>query len=277
MGKDRYGRWKGCNVHGAAIEEGYRFHRQSVFRKWPAIGLDDEAACRAMLRSCTRMSIEDGYRFHPKRYWASAVPANDDECSEASLLMDLSNSPQAPTPGGLASALRRLKSAANRLLTRRSPNRPDANRAKPQHGLKSLIVGIVDLCAEHPWWVILLAAVLAAGSGVYAGARFAIRTDNNMLISTDLPWRPRQEQFLEAFPQRKILVVIDAPTPELVEQAAAKLAQALATHSDLIRSARQTQSGSFFTRNGFLYVPIEEVARGTDGFTQADAVLEPLA
>src|SRR5712692_9620742 len=72
MGQDPYGRLKGCNLHGAAIEEGYRFHRQSVFRKWPAIGLDDEAACRAMLRSCTRMSIEDGYRFHPKRYLASA-------------------------------------------------------------------------------------------------------------------------------------------------------------------------------------------------------------
>jgi uncharacterized protein len=143
--------------------------------------------------------------------------------------------------------------------------------------LKSLIVGIVDLCAEHPWWVILLAAVLAAGSGVYAGAHFAIRTDTNTLISTDLPWRQREEQFLEAFPQRKILVVIDAPTPELVEQAAAKLAQALATRSDLIRSVRQTQSGSFFTRNGLLYLPIEEVARVTDGLTRADALLETLA
>src|SRR5260370_31882652 len=123
----------------------------------------------------------------------------------------------------------------------------------------------------------LLAGVLAAGSGVYAGAHFAIRTDTNMLISTDLPWRQREEQFLEAFPQRKILVVIDAPTPELVEQAAAKLAQALATHSDLIRSVRQTQSGSFFTRNGLLYLPIEEVARVTDGLTRADALLETLA
>src|SRR5260370_9502172 len=133
MGQDPYGRLKGCNLHGAAIEEGSGFHRQSVFRKWPAIGLDDEAACRAMLRSCTRMSIEDGYRFHPKRYLASAVPSNDDEGSEASLLMDLSNSPQAPTPGGLASALRRLKSAANRLLTRRSPTRPHPNPHNPHH------------------------------------------------------------------------------------------------------------------------------------------------
>ena len=143
--------------------------------------------------------------------------------------------------------------------------------------LKSLIVGIVDLCTQHPWWVIGLAAVLAAGSGVYAGTHFAIRTDTKMLISTDLPWRQREERFLESFPQRQILVVIDAPTPELVEQAASKLAQALATRSDLIHSVRQTQGGNFFARNGLLYLPTDKVARVTDGLTRANALLETLA
>ena len=143
--------------------------------------------------------------------------------------------------------------------------------------LKSLIVGIVDLCTQHPWWVIGLAAVLAAGSGVYAGTHFAIRTDTKMLVSTDLPWRQREERFLESFPQRQILAVIDAPTPELVEQATAKLAQALATRSDLIHSVRQTQGGNFFARNGLLYLPTDKVARVTDGLTRANALLETLA
>jgi len=143
--------------------------------------------------------------------------------------------------------------------------------------LKSLIVGIVDLCTQHPWWVIGLAAVLAAGSGVYAGTHFAIRTDTKMLVSTDLPWRQREERFLESFPQRQILVVIDAPTPELVEQATAKLAQALATRSDLIHSVRQTQGGNFFARNGLLYLPTDKVARVPDGLTRANALLETLA
>ena len=143
--------------------------------------------------------------------------------------------------------------------------------------LKSLIVGIVDFCTQHPWWVIGLAAVLAAGSGVYAGTHFAIRTDTKMLISTDLPWRQREERFLESFPQRQILVVIDAPTPELVEQATSKLAQALATRSDLIHSVRQIQGGNFFARNGLLYLPTDKVARVTDGLTRANALLEILA
>jgi hopanoid biosynthesis associated RND transporter like protein HpnN len=143
--------------------------------------------------------------------------------------------------------------------------------------LKSLIVGIVDLCTQHPWWLIGPAAVLAAGSGVYAGTHFAIRTDTKMLISADLPWRQREERFLESFPQRQILVVIDAPTPELVEQAAAKLAHALATRSELIHSVRQIQGGNFFARNGLLYLPTDEVARVTDGLTRADVLLKTLA
>ena len=143
--------------------------------------------------------------------------------------------------------------------------------------LKSLIVGIVDLCTQHPWWVIGLAAALAAGSGVYAGTHFAIRTDTKMLISADLPWRQREERFLESFPQRQILVVIDAPTPELVDQAAAKLAHALATRSELIHSVRQIQGGNFFARNGLLYLPTDEVARVTDGLTRADVLLKTLA
>src|SRR5262249_7383635 len=143
--------------------------------------------------------------------------------------------------------------------------------------LKSLIVRIVDFCTQHPWWLIGSAAVLAAGSGVYAETHFAIRTDTKMLVSADLPWRQREERFLESFPRRQILVVIDAPTPELVDQAAAKLAHALATRSERIHSVRQIQGGNFFARNGLLYLPTDEVARVTDGLTRADVLLIILA
>jgi uncharacterized protein len=173
-----------------------------------------------------------------------------------------------------------LNAVLGRLAERLNPRhtRPTANPlGEWQHMLKSLIVGIVDLCTQHPWWLIGPAAVLAAGSGVYAGTHFAIRTDTKMLISADLPWRQREERFLESFPQRQILVVIDAPTPELVEQAAAKLAHALATRSELIHSVRQIQGGNFFARNGLLYLPTDEVARVTDGLTRANVLLKTLA
>jgi uncharacterized protein len=147
----------------------------------------------------------------------------------------------------------------------------------PLSMLKSAIVRIVDFCVRFPWWVLALAVVISAASAVYAARHFAIKTDINQLISDQLPWTQRAKQFMAAFPQREILVVVDAPTPELVEQAATKLAEALQGRHDLIRAVRQPQSGSFFERNGLLYLPTEEVARVTDGLTRADALLETLA
>ncbi len=143
--------------------------------------------------------------------------------------------------------------------------------------LKSAIVRIVDFSTRHPWWVLVLALVLSAGSAVYAVRHFAIKTDINELISDQLPWTQRAKQFMAIFPTREILVVVDAPTPELVEQATIKFAEALQARSDLIHTVRQPQSGSFFERNGLLFLPTEEVRRVADGLTRADALIETLA
>src|SRR5205823_9566894 len=143
--------------------------------------------------------------------------------------------------------------------------------------LKAAIVRIVDFCTRHPWWVLAFVLVLSAGSAVYAARHFAIKTDINQLISDQLPWTQRAKQYMAAFPQREILAVVDAPTPELVEQATTKLSAALQSRRDLIRAVRQPQSGSFFERNGLLFLSTEEVVRVTDGLTRADALLETLA
>jgi hypothetical protein len=82
---------------------------------------------------------------------------------------------------------------------------------------------------------------------------------------------------MRAFPQPDILVVVDAPTPELVERAATRLAQALSARRDLIHAVHQPESGSFFERNGLLYLPTGEVARLTDGLLQANPILSALA
>jgi hopanoid biosynthesis associated RND transporter like protein HpnN len=143
--------------------------------------------------------------------------------------------------------------------------------------LKSAIVRIVDFCTRYPWWVLALALILSAASAVYAARHFAIKTDINELISKQLPWTQRATEYMAAFPQREVLVVVDAPTPELVEQAATKLGETLQDRHDHIRAVRQLQSGSFFERNGLLFLSTEEVTRVTDGLTRADALLETLA
>jgi hopanoid biosynthesis associated RND transporter like protein HpnN len=143
--------------------------------------------------------------------------------------------------------------------------------------LQSSVFRTVGFCTRHPWWVIALGILLAAAATVHTAHHFAIKTDVTDLFPRDLPWTQRASQYQKSFPQPDVLVVVDAPTPELVEEATTKLAQALAGRRDLIRSVQQPQSGRFFERNGLLYLPTGEVARLSEGLVQADPVLQTLA
>jgi uncharacterized protein len=109
--------------------------------------------------------------------------------------------------------------------------------------------------------VIALVVALAAGSAVYATRHFAIKTDVTDLFPPDLPCTRRALDFMKVFPQPDILVVVDGPIPEFVEEASNKLAQAFTARSDLIRGVHQLDSGSFFERNGLIFLPTEETAR----------------
>jgi uncharacterized protein len=143
--------------------------------------------------------------------------------------------------------------------------------------LKSPIVRIVDLSARRPWWMIALVLALAACSGLYAARHFAIKTDVNELISRDVPWAQRALEYMKHFPQWGIIVVVDAPTPEATEQATTKLADALKQRPEQFHAVSQPGGGSFFARNGLLFLPKDDVAQATDGLSRADLLLATLA
>jgi hopanoid biosynthesis associated RND transporter like protein HpnN len=143
--------------------------------------------------------------------------------------------------------------------------------------LTSSIVRVADFCVRRAFFVIALVVALAAGSAVYATRHFAIKTDVTDLFPPDLPWTRRALDFMKVFPQPDILVVVDGPIPEFVEEASNKLAQAFTARSDLIRGVHQLDSGSFFERNGLMFLPTEETARVTSGLTQAKPLIEMLS
>jgi hypothetical protein len=147
------------------------------------------------------------------------------------------------------------------------------------------IVRLVSFCARHAsWvivlagsWVIVLAVALTLGSALYTARHFAIKTDVTDLFPSDLPWTRRAFDFTKAFPQPDILVVIDAPTPELVERATTRLALALTGRSDTIRQVHQLDSGPFFEQNGLLFLPTEEVARLTGGLIHGKDLIQTVS
>jgi predicted RND superfamily exporter protein len=95
--------------------------------------------------------------------------------------------------------------------------------------LISAVRQVVGLCSRYPWTVVVAAVIIATGASIYAATNFAITTDINKLISPDLEWRKRELSNEATFPGpfSSILVVVDAPTRELVVEASAKLAERL--------------------------------------------------
>jgi hopanoid biosynthesis associated RND transporter like protein HpnN len=143
--------------------------------------------------------------------------------------------------------------------------------------LRSSVSRVVDFCSRHAWWVIVLGIAMAAASSLYTLHHFAIKTDVKDLFPSDLPWAQRAIDYMKTFPQPGMLVVIDAPTPELADQASTRLTRALASRPDLIRAVHQLQGGPFFERNGLLYLPTDEVVGLTQGLVHAGPLLQTLA
>src|ERR1041384_1883434 len=95
--------------------------------------------------------------------------------------------------------------------------------------LVTLVTRLVELCSRNASAVLIIAAIAATGSGIYAARHFAITTDINNLLAPNLEWRKRERAYEAEYPGsiNSILVVVDAPTPELASAAADQLANTI--------------------------------------------------
>ncbi len=144
--------------------------------------------------------------------------------------------------------------------------------------ITDLIVRAIGFCAQNAWPVIAVSLLLAVVSSWYAATHFAMTTDINQLISPNIPWRQREAAFEKAFPQFELVVaVIDAPTPELVDEATGALVERLAQQKDLFRSIQQPKGGAFFAQNGLLFESVDDLAPQMKMLTQAQRLVQVLA
>lgn len=144
--------------------------------------------------------------------------------------------------------------------------------------LTSIVVSIVRTCTRFATLVVILSLLLAVGASVYAARHFAINTDINTLISPDLDWRKRDNQFEKAFDREKlILAVVEAPSPELASAASKALAEKLAGDTTNFESVQPLGSGEFFEKNGLLFLPVEEVGKVAGQLEAAAPLIEIMA
>jgi len=144
--------------------------------------------------------------------------------------------------------------------------------------LTSIVVSIVKACTRFASLTVLVALILAIAAGYYTARHFVINTDINTLISSNLDWRKRDNQFGKAFDRdRTILAVVEAPTPELTSTAARALAEKLSGDKTNFESVAQLGSGEFFEKNGLLFLPVAEVGQLTGQFESAAPLIEIMA
>ncbi|MBT1508879.1 MMPL family transporter [Bradyrhizobium sp. SRL28] len=144
--------------------------------------------------------------------------------------------------------------------------------------LTSIVVAIVRTCTRFATLVVVLSLLLAIGASFYAARHFAINTDINTLISPDLDWRKRDQQFEQAFDREKlILAVVEAPTPELASAASTALFTKLSGDTKHFESVQPLGSGEFFEKNGLLFLPVEEVGKVAGQLEAAAPLIEIMA
>ena len=145
--------------------------------------------------------------------------------------------------------------------------------------LGALIINIVQTSCRRPWITLFFALLIALVSGAYAARHFAINTNTDDLISSQLDWRQNQIAFNKAFPDlhQNIIVAIDAPTSELAQAAAEQLQGMLANRHDVIKSISRLDDLPFFRRNALLFLPYDDVQKNIGAAVNAQPLLATLS
>lgn len=137
----------------------------------------------------------------------------------------------------------------------------------------------VSASTRHPRLTALAAVLVTLVALFIVAGRFAMTTDTAALISSDVDWRQHERAFDDAFPQLRdaMVIVVDGKTPELAEDGAARLAQALTADKANFRDVRRPDGGTFFASEGLLYAPVASVRETTAALVRAQPMLGPLA
>jgi hopanoid biosynthesis associated RND transporter like protein HpnN len=143
----------------------------------------------------------------------------------------------------------------------------------------SIIERIVGFCARHAGPIAVGALVLGLLCGQYCITHFSLNSNAESLISPQTTWRKLVAIYDADFPQQNNLidVVIDGATPERAEAAASALFSALNARKDIFNFVRRPDYASFFTQEGLLFLPLDQVKTTTAQLISAQPFLGGLA
>eukprot|EP01037_Dinobryon_pediforme_P006631 gene6631-6699_t len=149
----------------------------------------------------------------------------------------------------------------------------------PRMFLSPLLATIVARACKRAGVTVVIGLLVGALCLWAAATRLGVSTDTDQLFAQSLPWRQQNIAFSKAFPQFKdlLVAVVDGVSPEIAEQTAADLAQALAGDHTHFTSVRRPDSSPFLERNGLLFLDVKPLGTLLDSTIDSQPFLGQLS
>lgn len=125
------------------------------------------------------------------------------------------------------------------------------------------IAGVVSVSVRRAPLVLAVAILLTISAALHLANNLRINTDNEDMLSSELSFRQNSIAMDRAFPQLDdtLLVVLEAPDPDLADEKTDELVDALRGQSDVFAQIFAPESDPFFRNNGLLYLGLDELDR----------------
>ena len=141
------------------------------------------------------------------------------------------------------------------------------------------LIGLADFSRRRAWWVVVTAVLMSAAALYYSVTHFAISTNMGKMLSQDLPFEQAQLRFNKAFPNlnKTLLVVVQSSSRALSREDASRLATWLRVHGRGIKSVTEPGGGSFFAREGLMYLSQKALWNLSDRLSTAQPFIATIA
>lgn len=142
-----------------------------------------------------------------------------------------------------------------------------------------LMQGWVDGVRRLAWIVMAAMIVVTAGLGWYAAGHLGMNTDTTDMLSENLPFRRANAAIEKVFPATGdlILILVEADGADLAADSAYRLADALKSRTDTVRSVSYPAGDPFFQKNGLLFLSPDELNALIDAISRSQGMLAKLS
>lgn len=141
------------------------------------------------------------------------------------------------------------------------------------------MVQVVDFSVRRALWVIVTLLLCTLLALFYAFTHFSVDTNTSNALSRDLPFQKRELAYHKVFSQDQhtIVVVLQGKNPQSTAAAVSRLEAWLRARPKEFHSVYVPGGGSFFEKNGLLYLSPEQVRAFANRITNAQPLIARLS